>query len=263
MLDQSEVRPSPHAPDDVARREDAERDARGGRGIGHAGFFERMYRGGGEPWAYSERAVEMLRLERVAEMVAAHAPRSVLEIGCSLGMMTERLAALPVRLVAMDISATAVGRARERLVARGAAAPSLAVGSALRLPVAPASFDLVLAADGLNGWELSRADRTAALDEIHRVLRPGGLALLTDHMRPERFGAFVAEVAASPLRVTRVTYLHDRPSYQLEGLLKAVRHWRAARALRRSVPLARALSVVGRLFGAAGSRHVCVLATRD
>jgi SAM-dependent methyltransferase len=255
---------TPRPPDDQAR-EDAERDARGGRGTGHVRFFEDMYRAGAEPWSYSERAVETLRHERVAALVGSLAPRRVLDLGCSLGLMTERLAALPAELWATDLSPTAVARARERLAARAPRGDGarFVAGSALRLPVADASFDLILASDGLNGWELSRDDRAAALREIHRALEPGGHAVLTDHMRPNRFAGFVDEVRASPLRVVRVTYLYDRPCYQFEGWLKGVSGWRVARALRRSMPLARGLTAVGRLFGPAGSRHIVVVARRD
>jgi SAM-dependent methyltransferase len=223
--------------------------------------FDALHRDGEEPWAFSERGVETLRHARVAALVHALLPDTpaprVLELGCSLGLMTERLAALRSRLVAMDLSPTAVRRARVRV-----RAPSVVAGSATALPVAPRTFDVVVASDGLHSWQLDEADRAAALREIHDALVPGGSAVLTEHMRPERFAAFVAEVRASPLRVVRVTYLHDRPCYQFEGWLKAVRHWPVARALRRSTALARALTALGRPFGAAGSRHICVVAER-
>ena len=245
--------------------------------------FDALHRDGEEPWAFSERGVERLRHRRVAELARAlladapgappaGAPRRVLELGCSLGEMTarlaERLAGLPAELYAVDLAPTAVHRARARWRGPGAppvpnVVPDFAVASATRLPFAPRAFDVVVASDGLYSWQLGEAERAAALREIHGALVPGGHAVLTEHMRPERFAAFVAEVRASPLRVARVTYLHDRPCYQFEGWLKAIRHWRVARALRRSEGLARALSVLGRPFGPAGSRHVCVVATRD
>ena len=226
--------------------------------------FDALHRDGEEPWAFSERGVETLRHERVAALVRALLPDGgaphVLELGCSLGLMTERLAALPATLVAMDLSPTAVRRARARV--RAEMSPAFVAGSATALPVTPRAFDVVVASDGLHSWQLGEAERAAALREIHGALVPGGHAVLTEHMRPERFAAFVAEVRASPLRVARVTYLHDRPCYQFEGWLKAVRHWRVARALRRSPAVARALVACGRPFGAAGLRHVCVVATR-
>ena len=237
--------------------------------------FEALHRDGEEPWAFSERGVETLRHARVAALVRTLLPGTgtprVLELGCSLGLMTERLAVLPVELVAMDLSPTAVRRARGRWLGPGvlptgapmARVPEFVSGSATRLPFAPRAFDLIVASDGLHSWQLPPDDRAAALREIHGALAPGGSAVLTEHMRPARFPEFVAEVRASPLRVVRVAYLHDRPCYQFEGWLKAIRHWRVARTLRRSEALARILSVFGRPFGPAGSRHVCVVATRD
>ena len=80
-------------------------------------------------------------------------------------------------------------------------------------------------------------------------------ALLTEHTRQERFSVFVDEVRASPLRVESVSYLYDRPWYQFESWLKAVQHWAAAKALKRNLPLARALCGIGRMLGQRGARH--------
>src|SRR5688500_11498044 len=115
--------------------------------------FDALHRDGQEPWAFSERGVETLRHERTAALVRSFAPRRVLEIGCSLGQMTARLAELPADLVAIDLSPTAVRRARQRLEAPGAAAgvwraPTFVGASALELPFAPESFDVVVASDG-------------------------------------------------------------------------------------------------------------------
>jgi SAM-dependent methyltransferase len=219
--------------------------------------FDSLYRTGGEPWDYSERAVETLRHERVAGIVRALAPRRVLDVGCSLGQLTGHLAALPAEVHAVDLSPTAVRRARERVPAA-----AFGGGSATRLPFAAGSFDVVVASDGLYSWHLDAAERALALGELHDALAPGGHAVLTEHMRPPRFGEFVAMIAASPLQIVEVRYFHDRPCYQFEGWLKAVRHTAAARALRRSRGVARALCALGRPFGAAGSRHVCVVARR-
>ena len=230
--------------------------------------FDALHRDGEEPWAFSERGVETLRHERTAALVRSFAPRRVLEIGCSLGQMTARLADIPAELYAIDLSPTAVRRARGRLrdPASGVApdrVPSFVGASALELPFAPESFDVVVASDGLFSWQFDPPTRAAVLRGIRDALVPGGRVVLTDHMRPVRFPEFVAQVRASPLRVERVAYLHDRPCYQFEGWLKAVQHWGVARALRRSTRLARALSALGRPFGAAGSRHICVVAVRD
>lgn len=238
--------------------------ARAAPGASLSHHFEQLHAVGHEPWSFSERGVERLRHERLTALVRSLAPRRLLDLGCSLGQMTARLAALPADVYAMDISPTAIGRARERLASGPAARrPRFVSGSATALPFGPRSFDVILASDGLYGWQLGDADRATALREIHGALTAGGHAVLTDHMRPDLFARFVEEIAASPLRVVRVMYLHDRPCYQFESWLRAIAHWRPARAARRSTRLARALCTLGRVFGPAGSRHICVLAARD
>lgn len=234
-----------------------------GRLLGH---FETMHASGHEPWAFSDRGVERLRHERIAELVRTFAPGAVLDVGCSLGQLTVRLAALPVALTAVDLSPSAVRRARAAVLAapdRRARSVHVATGSATGLPFEAGRFDVAVASDGLHSWHLDAASRAAALRELHRVLAPGGHAVLTEYLRPEEFAEFVAEVAASPLRVERVIYMGDRPCYQFEGWLRAVRHWPPARALRRSVTLARVLCAVGARVGARASRHVCVVAVHD
>ncbi|WP_158508678.1 class I SAM-dependent methyltransferase [Gemmatirosa kalamazoonensis] len=220
--------------------------------------FEGLYRAEDEPWSFSERGVETLRHERVARIVAELAPRRTLDLGCSLGQLTRRLAELPTELHAIDLSPTAVRRARTLLPG-----PAYACGSATELPFAPAAFDAIVASDGLYSWQLGPAECATTLCEIHDALVPGGHAVLTEHMRPSRFHEFVGMIEASPLRVVSVRHFHDRPCYQFEGWLKAVRHTRGARALRGSRTVARALCALGRPFGAAGSRHICVVARRE
>jgi len=251
-----------HARDrDAPSQQHANGDVRGARMLPH---FEALHAAGNEPWSFSERAVEMLRHERVATLVRSLGPRRVLELGCSLGQMTVRLATLSAELCAIDLSSTAVCRARDRVGERSPGnLAGFAAGSAMQLPFKARAFDVILACDGLYGWELGPAERATALQQIHDVLAPGGHAVLTDHMRPAQFAGFVEEIRASPMRVVRVTYLYDRPCYQFESWLKTVQHWRVARALRRSMPLARALCAAGRCFGPVASRHICVVATRD
>jgi len=59
-------------------------------------------------------------------------------------------------------------------------APSFMVGDMTALPFQRASFDVVTAGYGLRNVP----DLRAAIDEIHRVLKPGGAALSLDFNRP-------------------------------------------------------------------------------
>ncbi len=88
----------------------------------------------------------------------------VLDVGCGTGAMAERIDALPgVTLVAVDFSSRFV----ELTAARGVDAREADI---CYLPFDDASFDVVYA-----GWMLYHVrDLERALNEVRRVLRPGG-----------------------------------------------------------------------------------------
>lgn len=226
--------------------------------------FEALYRGAAEPYDYSWRAAERLRHQLIVGVVESLEPRPtrVLDVGCSQGQLTFHLGALSGVTLAMDVSATAVAKARRRC----AGAPgrfAFAVGSATALPFASSAFDLVILCDGLRGWGLSAPDREAALSEAHRLTRAGGHVLLTEYLRPKSFAGFVREVELGPLRILWIRHLYDRLWYQVETWFRRARHLRAVRAVFSSLGFARFMSGVGRLFGERGARHICILTRKD
>ena len=108
----------------------------------------------------------------VNRLLAAHAPQSILDMGCGEGYYTDRLArALPdADCAGLDISKDAVIKAcrRNRQI-------QWLVGSSARLPVAHASLDVALCIFSPWSWE-----------ECLRVLKPGGRLMLVgphaDHL---------------------------------------------------------------------------------
>ncbi len=79
----------------------------------------------------------------------------------------------------VDISASAVAKLR----ASGACA---VVGEVTSLPYADAAFDLVCALDIVEHVQ----DESAALGELSRVARPGGVVLVSVPLHPDRWTAF-------------------------------------------------------------------------
>ena len=227
--------------------------------------FEQRYQTEREPWSFSDRAAEIVRYEWIVAQVRARRPHRILDVGCSLGQLTSRLSVLEAEIHAMDVSPTAVTRASDVPAIRpaGTSPACFIAGSATALPYGDGSFDVVVASDGLYSWEIAPEDRQGALREFHRLLRPGGVVLLTEHMRQRRFAELVAEIRDSPLQIVEVSYLYDRPWYQFESWFKAIQHRRLAKAVRRNVPLARFLLRLGRLVGPSASRHICVWAARE
>jgi SAM-dependent methyltransferase len=105
--------------------------------------------------------------QRLLELVAGHAPKCVLEVGCGEGLFSrsvvERTGAA---VTAVDQSARMVEIARGRGV-------DAMVADVQELPFDDASFDMVVA-----NWMLYHVpDVSRALAEIRRVLRPGGSLL--------------------------------------------------------------------------------------
>ena len=93
---------------------------------------------------------------------------------------------------------------------------SAAVGDALHLPYADGSFDLAMVAYGWRNF----ADPGTALEELARVLRPGGQLLILEFFRPEgwwprtfyaTFGKVVFPVVGGLLAgdSSAYRYLHD------------------------------------------------------
>ncbi len=116
------------------------------------------------------RWVEGQRVRAARRLLALRPHFSLLEVGCGPG---DLLLALPpgARRVGLDLSSSLLRRARQRL---GAFA-SFLQGDAERLPLANASFDRVLCSEVLE--HVRHPERV--LQEIARVLRPGGLAVVS------------------------------------------------------------------------------------
>ncbi|WIX77950.1 class I SAM-dependent methyltransferase [Amycolatopsis carbonis] len=105
---------------------------------------------------------------------ATGAPRSVLDVGAGTG---ELLALVHGRfpdagLSGVDPAARMLARAREKPFPA-----TLSAGSVESLPYPSGNFDLVLSTMSFHHW----ADPARGLSEIHRVLAPGGTAVVAEH----------------------------------------------------------------------------------
>ena len=98
----------------------------------------------------------------------------LLEVGVGTGRITRPLAARGVRVCGLDISRRMMDKLREQ-VGAGDVAPDLILSDATRVPFAGGAFSAVIASHVLHlvsSWK-------TALEEIRRVLRPGGIFINT------------------------------------------------------------------------------------
>ena len=132
---------------------------------------------------YEARAHELMTertAARFADYVLPHLRRGMrlLDVGCGPGAITLDLAEAvsPGETVGVDIAPVQVERARALAVERGVAGVRFEPADAYALPFPAASFDVVVATNLLQHL----GDPPRALREFRRVLRPGGLAAVTD-----------------------------------------------------------------------------------
>ncbi len=119
--------------------------------------------------------------------------KRVLEIGCGLGTDLMRFARAGATTFAVDLTPRHLRLTQQRLRAEGYAA-RLVRSDAERLPLADGSLDAVYSFGVLH--HTPRFDLAAA--EIHRVLRPGGQALIAVyHRRSLFYAAWIARALAT------------------------------------------------------------------
>lgn len=177
--------------------------------------------GAGYWWYEARSRLLETALARFAD--TAHGPPTVLDLGSADGPSAAWVRRAAGLFATLDVDP------------RGLSDNGIC-GSGLALPFADASFDIVSAFDVVE--HLAPEDR--ALDEVHRVLRPGGLLLMavpayqwawTDHdvanghhrryTRPRA----VTAVRAAGFRVERATYAFAAtfPVFALERLARRAR----------------------------------------
>ncbi len=138
---------------------------------------ETLYAGHADPWNYvSEGQQGRYRqaLAIVDAVLAKSRDARVLEIGCGEGAFSELLATRPVRLLCVDVSPTALARARERLAGR--ANVEFRQFDILADGIAP-EFDLVVMDHVIDMFHRRAAYRYIA-GKIAAALKPDGRALI-------------------------------------------------------------------------------------
>jgi SAM-dependent methyltransferase len=183
-----------------------------------AAYFDELYLRQRDPWGFETSPYERRKYLHTLAAIGPSTRRvgRALEVGCSIGVFTERLSRRCDELLAVDASIHAVERARERLRDAGNVRVERRELPE-ELPAGP--WDLIVCSEVLYYWdaELLRATLPALVAE----LAEGG-SLLAVHWRPETqsyplLGDEVHDLLARDLgelvharSATRSTYRLDR-----------------------------------------------------
>lgn len=104
-------------------------------------FFETKYREAVDPWNFASSPYERGRYDAIIRALEERRFARAFEPGCSIGVLTERLAKICDRVEAMDISPTAVRQAQ----ARCRSYPNVTISQgALPEAISRANFDLIV-----------------------------------------------------------------------------------------------------------------------
>ena len=171
-----------------------------------AGWYENERHGG------YHALIDELQVE-VARPLAVD--KDILELGCGTGMILKELDPVAHSAIGIDISPGMLKQAQERGL-------NVVVGSATALPFADDSFDMVCSFKVLAHIE----EIERAMSEVHRVLRPGGVAALEFYNKRSlrtlikhiKSPSAVSEVTNDEDVFTRYDSIDDVKSYLPFGL---------------------------------------------
>jgi predicted TPR repeat methyltransferase len=138
-------------------------------------FFDRLYAAEPDPWGFETSEYERAKYDATIAALPARPVGKALEIGCSIGVLTARLAERAERVLAVDVSEAALRTARARGI------PNVSFERRElpeEMPAGP--FGLVVASEVL--YYLDPPALDAMLEAIAGVLAPRG-SLLAVHWR--------------------------------------------------------------------------------
>jgi SAM-dependent methyltransferase len=141
-------------------------------------FFEELWKKG-DPWKLETSEFERAKYEAEIAALRGHRYRRVLEIGCGAGWFTRSLASIADQIVAIDISPTAIGRARTS----GLDSVDFRVANIMEYNVrAEAPWDLVVMNETICylGWLYSFFDVAWLAAEIFAATREAGQMLMAN-----------------------------------------------------------------------------------
>jgi len=193
-------------------------------------------------YAHRDAEEAAAHVDFVARVLGEARPRAVLDLACGTGRHTAPLVARGVRACGVDLSLTLLGFGRGLPRVRG---------DMRRLPFAGGTFDWVLNFFTSFGYFESERENLQVLEEVARVLAPGG-ALVLDLFNIDRVLAELREreTVTSPGRRIEIERSFDAASRRLLKRMRVELAGRPPRTFVESVRAYREEEVAAALAGA-------------
>jgi ubiquinone/menaquinone biosynthesis C-methylase UbiE len=177
--------------------------SKGYKGLGMNGFIATWYAQNTQ----KNMAAYRRSAKQVAERVAEGA--TILEVAPGPGYLSIELAKLGnYHIVGLDISATFVEIAQEKAKEAGVHI-DFRLGNAAAMPLADGLFDCIVCSAAFKNF----AEPVKALDEMFRVLKPGGKALIID-LRPDASIEVIDKHIREDLALTGINFLLTKWAFQ-------------------------------------------------
>jgi SAM-dependent methyltransferase len=142
-------------------------------------FFDETYRGNPDPWRYTSSFYETSKFRTTIRCLPKVQFKNGFEIGCAIGILTQKLAKKCDRLLSVDYSEVGLEEARKRC----ADLPQVRFEQ-MQIPqqFPTEKFDLIFFSEV--GYYLTRPDLLITKQKIIDQLLPGGYLLMV-HFRPQ------------------------------------------------------------------------------
>jgi len=154
-----------------------------------AAAFDRLYADSprNDPWAATlpQYQYQRRKYDALVRLLPKQSYRRALDLGCGLGLFTERLARCAEQVVGIDISNVAIDCAAHRN--RALTNVQMRQGDIMELAAElDSGFDLIVVADTIYYLPAPIQDQVlkTVAERISRLLAPGGVLLLVNHYFP-------------------------------------------------------------------------------
>lgn len=184
-----------------------------------ADAFEQRYLADEDPWHFETSPYERNRYDAILRALPRARYKRAFEPGCSVGVLTTRLATRCDEVYATEISPTALERARQRCAKQ----PNVHfAASDINHESPPGTFDLIVFSE--IGYYFTQADLTQIIGRLAGALKSGGELIAvhwTGHSKDHMLsGDDVHQTLRKVLPFQHVTG-HRHPGFQLDSWVRS------------------------------------------